>query len=67
MTRSREIVVNDLMQRGYRYVLTEPTGERFDPRFVPDLTPKRILALGVFGGKHLTDCRDEFRRRQIVP
>jgi len=34
---------------------------------VPDLTPKRILALGVFGGKRLTDCRDEFRRRQIVP
>ena len=27
------------MQRGYRCVLTEPTGERFDPCFVPDLTP----------------------------
>ena len=26
------------MQRGYRCVLTEPTGERFDPCFVPDLT-----------------------------
>jgi hypothetical protein len=25
------------MQRGYRGVLTEPTGERFDPCFVPDL------------------------------
>jgi hypothetical protein len=41
--------------------------ERFDPRFVPDLTPKRILALGVFGGKHLTNCRDEFRWCQVVP
>jgi hypothetical protein len=27
------------MQRGYRCVLIEPTGERFDPCFVPDLTP----------------------------
>ena len=27
------------MQRGDRCVLTEPTGERFDRCFVPDLTP----------------------------
>src|SRR5258706_14234236 len=38
------------MQRGYRCVLTEPTGERFDPCFVPDLTPSGPRAR-VFGGK----------------
>ena len=55
-----EIVVNDRMQRGYRYVLKEPAGKNFDPRFRPQLTPPELLALGVFGGKYMTDCRDEF-------
>jgi hypothetical protein len=58
--RPRVVVVNDLMQQGYRYTLTERRGERFDPRFQPELTPKEMLALGVFGGKYMTDCRDEF-------
>ena len=56
----KEILVNDKMQRGYVYYLTEPAGKRFDPRFKPQLTPKRMLTLGVFGGKYMTDCRDEF-------
>lgn len=58
--RPRTVVVNDLMQRGYRYTLTEPAGRRFHPDFRPELTPAEMLALGVFGGKYLTDCRDEF-------
>ena len=57
---SRRVVVNDRMQRGYAYVRTEPAGRYFDPRFRPELTPKHMLALGVFGGKYLTDCRAEF-------
>jgi hypothetical protein len=52
--------VNDLMQRDYVYVLTEPIGENFDPRFAPELTPRQMLELGVFGGRYMTDCRDEF-------
>jgi len=54
------ITVNDIMQGGYVYELTAPTGKRFDPEFAPELTPKEMLALGVFGGKYMTDCRDEF-------
>ncbi len=53
------VEVDDLMQKA-TYVLTEPEGKNFDPRFKPDLTPKQMLELGVFGGKYMTDCRDEF-------
>ncbi|MBT8058823.1 MAG: hypothetical protein KJO33_04450 [Gammaproteobacteria bacterium] len=58
--RPRTVTVNDRMQTGYRYELTEPEGENFDPEFKPDLTPAKMLRMGVFGGKYLTDCRDEF-------
>ncbi len=58
----KEIIVNDLMQRDYRYVLTEHEGCNFDPGFRPELTPKEMLELGVFGGKYMTDCEAEFPR-----
>lgn len=58
--KQRTIIVNDKMQQGYRYVCSEPVGRRFDPQFKPELTPKQMLALGVFGGKYMTDCRKEF-------
>jgi hypothetical protein len=55
-----KINVNDTMQKNYSYRLTEPIGENFDTEFNPDLTPKEMLEIGVFGGKYMTDCRDEF-------
>lgn len=54
-----KIIANDLMQ-DYSYFLSEPTGENFHPEFKPELTPKEMLHLGVFGGKYMTDCRAEF-------
>lgn len=54
------MVVTDKMQKNYRYFLTAPVGKNFDPEFRPDLTPKEMLALGVFGGKYMTDCKKEF-------
>ena len=59
MTPGR-IVVNDRMQRNYRYQRSEPPGRNFHPAFRPQLTPKQMLQLGVFGGKYMTDCRKEF-------
>lgn len=56
---NQKIIINDKMQEGY-YYLTEPKGANFDPLFEPELTPKEMLALGVFGGKYLTDCSNEF-------
>lgn len=70
--RPRTVVVNDLMQQGYEYVLTEPPGERFHPGFRPELTPKQMLELGVFGGRYMTDCAAEFpsewfRKARLCP
>ena len=48
------------MQQGYVYSLTAPIGRSFDPEFDPELTPKQVLGLGLFGGKYMTDCRGEF-------
>jgi hypothetical protein len=59
-TKLIEVVVNDRMQRGYRYSLVKPKGRCFDVGFKPQLTPKQMLAMGVFGGKYLTDCTGEF-------
>lgn len=56
----KTVVVNDKMQKGYRYILVVPEGKHFDPTFKPQLTPKQMLELGVFGGKYMTDCRKEF-------
>jgi hypothetical protein len=56
----RWVEVNDLMQTGYVYQLTQPAGRNFHPDFRPELTPAEMLALGVFGGKYMTDCGGEF-------
>lgn len=56
----KTVTVNDAMQTGFRYMLTEEPGRNFAPDFTPDLTPAEMLELGVFGGKYMTDCQDEF-------
>lgn len=58
--RNLKITVNDKMQRGYKYELVAPIGKNFDPEFKPELTPKQMLALGVFGGRYMRDCIKEF-------
>jgi hypothetical protein len=58
--RRKTVTVNDRMQQGYRYTRAAPAGRSFDPEFRPELTPADMLRLGVFGGKYMTDCRDEF-------
>ncbi len=70
--RRKTVTVNDKMQKNYRYVLTEPAGRNFDPEFKPELTPKQMLEMGVFGGKYMTDCRKEFpagwyRKARLCP
>jgi hypothetical protein len=56
----RKVIVNDIMQENYVYYLTKPVGKNFHSEFLPELTPKQMLELGVFGGKYMTDCGEEF-------
>ena len=54
------------MQRGYRYALEKPLGRGFDDGFYPDLTPKQMLKLGIFSGKYMTDCENEYPKSWFV-
>lgn len=56
----KRITVDDLMQCGYEYILSEPAGRNYSPEFKPELSPAQMLELGVFGGRYMTDCRQEF-------
>ena len=61
MPRNKKIIiVNDKMQKNYRYELSAATGKDFAPDFKPELSPKEMLALGVFAGRYLRDCKNEF-------
>ena len=62
----KTIVVSDKMQQGYRYSLVEPVGKHFYPDFKPELTPKEIMELGIFGGVYMRDCTDEFPKDWFV-
>ncbi|MDD3190146.1 MAG: hypothetical protein PHI66_00400 [Candidatus Pacebacteria bacterium] len=54
------VIVNDKMQKNYRYELSESVGENFAEDFKPELTPKEMLEMGVFCGKYMRDCTREF-------
>lgn len=58
--KKKIVIVNDRMQKNYKYFLTEPAGKNFHPDFKPELTPKQMLELGVFGGRYMRDCKKEF-------
>lgn len=66
LQKTIRVCVNDLFQTNYVYFLTEPTGKNFHPDFRPELTPQEMLELGVFGGKYLTDCTNEFPHEWFI-
>jgi hypothetical protein len=53
-TRRKDEILNDKMQRGYRYAPTAPMGRNFDPEFRPELRPR---------GANGTTEPQEFRRQ----
>lgn len=48
------------MQKSYKYELSEQVGKNLHKDFRPDLTPKQMLEMGVFGGVYMRDCIKEF-------
>ena len=52
---AKHINHSDRYQKHYRYTTTEPVGRNFDPEFKPEITPKEMLELGVFGGLYFGD------------
>lgn len=48
----KQVLATDPLQKGYLYELTAPIGKDFLPGFNPDLSPKEMLELGVFGGDY---------------
>jgi hypothetical protein len=62
----KTVLVHDRMQQGYQYVCSQPAGQGFDPEFKPQLTPAEMLRMGVFGGKYMTDCVNEFPHSWFV-
>lgn len=57
---NKKVVVNNKMQKGYTYFLTEKVGKNFHPDFKPDLTPREMLELGIFGGLYFGDKPKEY-------
>lgn len=51
----KKVRVKNKMQNGYEYELSEKMGKNFDKEFKPDLTPKQMLGLGIFGGVYMRD------------
>ena len=47
-------------KQDYTYELTQPMGQNFAAEFQPDLTPKQMLELGVFGGNYFGGEHNEF-------
>jgi hypothetical protein len=54
------VSVNENYQTDYTYPLTEALGEGFSPIFRPDLTPKEMLDMGIFGGNYFSEAPSEF-------
>lgn len=56
----KRVMSQSPLQPGYTYTLTVRTGRVFDPAFTPDLTPKEMLALGVFDGWYFEGRHAEY-------
>ena len=63
----RTVIVNNKMQKNYKYDLVMSEGDLSDlqekyPNFKPFYSPKEMLEMGVFEGKYLRDCKNEYPR-----
>ena len=60
MPETPTIHVSDRMQSGYSYQQSAPLGEAFADGFTPFYSPRTMLEMGVFEGRYMNDCTQEF-------
>jgi hypothetical protein len=60
------IHVHNKMVKGYTYKLEEEPGTGFASDFKPYATPEEMLCAGVFEGKYVNDCLEEFPMEWFV-
>ena len=58
--RKGDVIRGTNKMASYSYTLEEAPGTGFAEGFTPYKTPGEMLALGVFSGKYLNDCKGEF-------
>jgi hypothetical protein len=56
----KKIHITNRLQKNYTYTLSAPIGKQFHPDFRPQLSPKQMIDLGIFGGCYDTVNSDEF-------
>jgi hypothetical protein len=64
--KGKIINVHDKMQKNYTYKLSATYGKNFDPEFRPELSPMKMLKLGIFEGKYMNDTIKEFPKEWFI-
>ncbi len=64
--KGTKVTVYNKMEKDYVYELSENPGKNMAEDFKPDLTPAKMLEMGVFEGKYLNDCLLEFPKEWFL-